>query len=103
MEFNQALQTDSMLKVDACIKQLIQQIDDTSSESKTDIYEAHCQQFVRDVASIKLHNDLALHESEAQTTCSVFHMTDIEVQATTDLERASVQTNPEAFQVTSET
>ena len=103
MEFNQALQTDSMLKVDACIKQLIQQIVDTSSESKTAAYEAYCQQFVRDVASIKLHNDLALHESEAQTTCSVFHMTDIEVQATTDLERASVQTNPEAFQVTSET
>ena len=92
-----------MLKVDACIKQLIQQIEDTSTESKTDTYEAYCQQFVRDVASIKLHDDLALHESEAQTTCSVFQMTEIDVQATTDLAQASVQTNHEAFQVTSET
>ena len=30
-------------------------------------------------------------------------MTETEVQATTDLEQASIQTNPEAFQVTSET
>ena len=92
-----------MLKVDACIKQLIQQIEDTTTESKTAAYEAYCQQFVRDVANIKLHDDLALHESETQTTCSVFQMTEIEIQATTDLAQASIQTNHEAFQVTSET
>jgi len=44
-----------------------------------------------------------MHESEAQTECSVFLMADIEIQATTALQEALVQTNHEEFQVSSET
>ena len=58
---------------------------------------------MRDVASIRLHDEQAVKEAEAQTSCSVFLMADIDVQATADLKDGTTQTNHETFQVASET
>jgi len=62
VEFNAAVKTDSLLRVDACIKQLTSHIEAAAAEPKTAAYEELCQAFVRDVASIKLHDELAVSE-----------------------------------------